>query len=165
MPKGYKHGYCYTPEYFTWQHIKARCHNKNSPRYPEWGGRGIRMCEQWLNNPAAFIEYMGKKPSPQHSIDRIDNSKGYEPGNCRWATPEEQSSNRKGFVREIEFNGITKNLSEWSRHFGINRELLKYRIDAGWSLSDAFTKPSRRNNAGSAGKSGTDRAHAMGQTS
>lgn len=147
MPKGenwIKHGLCRTPEYTTWCLIKSRCHNKNHPRFLEWGGRGIVVCEKWRDNFLEFYKDMGKKPTPKHSIDRINNDDGYNPHNCRWASPEEQASNRKGFVREIKYNGITKNLSEWARHFNINREMLKWRVDAGWDLPRAFFQSSSK---------------------
>jgi hypothetical protein len=83
------------PEYRTWQFVKDRCHNERSVHFPRYGGRGIRLADEWLNDPAAFIAYMGPKPTPRHSIDRYPNQSGnYEPGNVRWATYAEQNQNR-----------------------------------------------------------------------
>lgn len=84
-----------TPEYKTWCGIKNRCKHPYMKSYKYYGGRGIRMCDRWANSFEAFLADMGTKPTPQHSIDRIDNDKGYEPGNCRWATAHEQVMNRR----------------------------------------------------------------------
>lgn len=82
--------------YRTWQFVKDRCHNERSIHYPRYGGRGIRLAAIWLNEPVAFVAYMGPKPSPRHSIDRFPDQNGdYEPGNVRWATYEEQNQNRR----------------------------------------------------------------------
>src|SRR5690606_36132486 len=79
------------PEYQTWLRIKKRCHNPLDKSYPQYGGRGIEVCQEWRESFQAFLRDMGPRPSPHHSIDRLDGTKGYSPDNCRWATKEEQA--------------------------------------------------------------------------
>lgn len=89
-----KHGLYNTPAYKTWASIKRRCYETGNAAYPHYGARGILMDEHWRNDPAAFIGYVGQPPTADHSLDRIDNGKGYFPGNVRWATPVEQANNK-----------------------------------------------------------------------
>jgi hypothetical protein len=96
--KNTKHGMKHSDEYKTWSGMKMRCINKNAPDYERYGGRGITMCDEWLNSFMSFFLHIGPKPSKKHSIDRIDNNKGYEPGNVRWATKLDQVKNRRDSI-------------------------------------------------------------------
>jgi len=108
-----------TSEYEAWQGMFKRCYNHNTVRFENHGGRGIEVCERWKKFEN-FFEDMGKKPTPKHSLDRINNDGNYEPSNCRWATPKEQCYNRRS-TRFIEYNGVTKILQEWSDFFGLSK--------------------------------------------
>jgi hypothetical protein len=89
------HGMARTPEYKAWDGARARCTNPKNRKYPLYGGRGITMDPAWLKSFAAFFAEVGLRPSPGHSLDRIDNDRGYEPGNVQWRTATEQNRNRR----------------------------------------------------------------------
>lgn len=95
-----KHGYArgsgkVAPEYRIWVGIITRCTNPKATSYPRYGGQGVTICDAWRNDFTVFYAELGPRPTPQHSIDRIDGHRGYESGNCRWATPKEQTANRR----------------------------------------------------------------------
>lgn len=117
-----------------------RCRNPANRSYHRYGGRGITVCDRW-NEFSAFFEDMGPRPSPRHSIDRVDNDKGYEPGNCRWATKKEQSRNREA-NRIVRFQGRDMTVAEACELVGISQELAKQRLDSGQPVERAF-RPAR----------------------
>ena|SRR6266567_934956 len=98
-----KHGFArrgkVVPEHKAWREAIARTTNRNNKGWPYYGGRGIRVCPRWLASFAAFFKDVGPRPSPAHSLDRIDNDGGYEPGNVRWATKKQQANNRRKAAR------------------------------------------------------------------
>lgn len=94
MAKRLKHGMTKSPTYNSWDSAKGRCTRPSMANYHKYGGRGIRMCERWASSFEAFLADMGPRPNGT-TLDRIDNAKGYEPGNCRWATGAEQSLNQR----------------------------------------------------------------------
>ncbi|MEL7495495.1 MAG: hypothetical protein AAGJ95_16245 [Cyanobacteria bacterium J06554_11] len=134
-----KHGKHKSRAYKAWEGFKQRCFNSNNPEYHNYGGRGITVCDRWLEF-AAFYADMGEPPSAKHSIDRIDNEGNYEPGNCRWATPTEQARNRR-VNHAIEYKGETKCMTEWAEHLGMPITTLRGRLRTGWTVEDAFEIP------------------------
>jgi hypothetical protein len=122
--------------YETWATMKARCHNKNHKRYPLYGGRGISVCDRWLDFEN-FVSDMGQKPSEKHSLDRIDNDKGYCPENCRWASQTEQVRNRRNSIR-LTARGETKTLTEWLDVSPVSYNTLLARLRLGWAHEDAI---------------------------
>lgn len=138
-----KHGQYLTPEYRTWQDIIKRCHNPKTKCYPRYGGRGIKVCERWRNSFENFIEDMGKKPSPKHSIERRENNGDYEPSNCHWATNEEQVRNKRTNVF-LEWNGKRMIVADWAKEIGVDQFTLYARISNGWSTERALTTPTKR---------------------
>ncbi len=129
------------PEYNTWEGIKQRCHNPNEKRYAEYGGRGITVCVRWRESFEAFLADVGSRPSPEHSLDRLDNDRGYEPGNVRWATRSQQQRNRRTTNHRLTFRGETRCVTEWAEILGISERTLRARAVRGWSAERALTTP------------------------
>jgi hypothetical protein len=141
------HGAYRTTEYRIWQGIKNRCSNPNDPRHKWYGARGIFMCVEWRDSFVAFRNYVGHRPSLQHSLDRIDNDRGYEPGNVRWALGAQQQRNSRS-SRCYELDGQSKTLTEWIEEMGeagISYDTVRQRVEKfKWSLRDALTRPLRK---------------------
>lgn len=131
-----KHGGSYSSEYQAWLKAKRRCFDPKDISYRNYGGRGIYMCDEWCADFGSFVRDVGPKPSPVHSLDRIDNDRGYEPGNCRWATRSEQSRNTRR-NRWIGIGGQRKLLTDWSVDSGVSTTTIGRRLDAGWPARDA----------------------------
>lgn len=122
----YEHGYGKTRIYGVYGKMKERCYNPKNPSYHRYGGRGITMCDEWLNDPKAFCEwayangYKEDAPYGECTVDRIDNNKGYSPDNCRIVNEKVQANNRStNFL--IEHNGETKTLAQWRDYFGMTQ--------------------------------------------
>lgn len=132
------HGMRLSQEYNTWSQMKKRCNNKNDKSYKNYGGRGIIICDRWLESFENFFEDMGLKPSPKHSIDRIDNNGNYEPNNCRWATQYEQNNNYSRNIF-IEINEERKTIKEWCNIYNLPYHKIYQRIvKLKWSAKKAF---------------------------
>jgi hypothetical protein len=127
------------PEYAIWKGMRSRCHCPGDTNYRYYGARGIRVCARW-DSFADFLADMGPRPTPLHSIDRIDSNGDYEPDNCRWALRRDQLRNRRSNVL-IELNGETKCITDWCVHFGISITTVYTRLSRGWSLEDALNTP------------------------
>jgi len=134
------HGQSRTREYWCWRAMIARCYNPKDAGYENYGGRGITICDRWRASVLNFIEDMGRVPSPDHSIDRINVDGNYEPGNCRWAVTAVQVSNKRCNHR-LTYNGVTRTLAEWSRATGFAHLTILARLRRGWSVERALTAP------------------------
>jgi len=132
-----------TSEYRSWCSMRNRCNNTTNDGYPDYGGRGIIVCDRWINSFENFLEDMGEKPTPKHSIDRIDNNGNYEPSNCRWATRKEQMNNKRSNVL-ILYNEELLNIAQWSERFNLSRDVIEYRLKANWKTGKIFTKEIRK---------------------
>lgn len=137
------HGKRYTPEHGIWCGIKRRCLNERDVQFANYGGRGISMYPDWIVSFESFFQYVGPRPSKNHSIDRIDNNGNYEPGNVRWATPIEQANNTR-FNRLITVKGITKTIAQWESEMGCRKEMIRQRINRlGWNPEVAIFTPKK----------------------
>lgn len=125
------------PEYKVWQDMKYRCESNVASGYERYGGRGIIVSELWNKSFQTFYKDMGKRPSDSHSLERINNDGNYEPGNCRWATRQEQASNRRS-NRFFTMDGDTKTLKQWSDFYDCKYKTVHARIQAGYSIERAL---------------------------
>jgi hypothetical protein len=128
-----------TPEYKAWVDMKKRCLNTGSRNYKNYGGRNIAIEPRWIDDFAAFFADIGPRPSPKHSLDRIDNDKGYFPGNVRWALPPIQNNNRSD-NRWLTYRGVTLTVAQWSRRTGMPYNTLYGRLAKGWSVKRAIER-------------------------
>lgn len=128
-----------TPEYTSWVAMTSRVFDPNTAYFKHYGGRGITRCERW-SSFENFLEDMGLKPSPKHSLERKNNELGYSPENCCWATPKEQAANTRNTVRTT-YKGETKCIREWSELTGLNYGTLHSRIKRGWPIDRAIETP------------------------
>jgi hypothetical protein len=133
------HGLSKTPTHRTWIHMWDRCRRPSCSAYPNYGGRGITVCERWRSFEN-FLSDMKEKPSPLHSIERINNDSNYEPGNCRWATRSEQDLNKRT-NRLLEWRGKTQPIAAWEQELGISRSALRMRLRNGWTVERALSTP------------------------
>lgn len=139
MPRGRKpgcgrHNKHKTPEYKAWEHMKARCSNPMHPKYKNYGGRGIEVCDRWQDFVKFWID-VGPRPSKEHSLDRINNDGNYEPGNVRWATRKQQMNNQTN-TRRVCWMGIDRPITEWSEILGVNYGTLSGRYRKNWTAEE-----------------------------
>lgn len=139
-----KHGRSGSPEYASYTQMRRRCLNPNHKDYPRYGGRGITICDRWLDSFENFYADMGKRPSLKFSLDRKNNDLGYSPSNTKWSTPYEQQNNRSS-NHKIPYNGRTQNICQWADELNIKRRTLRSRISQlNWSIEKALTTPVRQ---------------------
>ena len=136
-----KHGMARTRLYRSWTSMRNRCNWKKDKEYKHYGGRGIKVCDEWQNNFEPFMEWaLSNGYDDTLTIDRIDVNGNYEPDNCRWITRKEQNNNMTSNVR-LTHNGVTHNLTEWSKITEISYSTLQGRIRRGWKTEDILFKP------------------------
>lgn len=142
-----KHGLRNHPLYKTWSHMMDRCNNPKNKSYRDYGARGISVCKEWSgdNGLANFIRDMKEKPGQFHSIDRIDNDRGYSKDNCRWVTRDIQNKNTRKNIH-IEYDGRIAVARDWDRISGFSGGTVRRRIVKGWTIEEALTTPVREGN-------------------
>ena len=133
------HGMVGTSEYWAWRDIKKRCYNPNNKWYCNYGGRGIKMQENWITNFMQFYEDVGPKPSKGYSIDRIDNNGDYTAENCRWASKETQDNNRRTNVF-VEYENQKKTIAQWAKQFNVDPAMFRYFLNKGLNVEQAAKK-------------------------
>ncbi len=162
--RGEHHGHCRgpraaprrSPEYRAWCNMRGRCDDTSNAQWADYGGRGIEVCVRWASSPSAFLADMGQRPTPAHTVDRIDNDSGYWCGraecpdcgpagrtcNVRWATRTEQCRNKRN-NRFITIDGLTRCVAEWCEVTGVTFSAFKERIKRGWDERRALYEPMR----------------------
>lgn len=129
----------YSREWNSWRAMRKRCLCPTYDAFDRYGGRGIVICERWLDSFENFLADMGPRPLGK-TLERVNNDKGYEPGNCEWATPQVQNSNTRTNIM-LTVDGITKSLPTWAGISGLRSQLVKGRIYAGWDHKTAIFTP------------------------
>lgn len=137
------HGMSHTKEYAAWQGMKGRCFNPNDGEYGNYGGRGISVCEEWVNSFETFFKDVGPCPTKGHSLDRIRVNGNYCKDNVKWSNKYEQARNRRN-NRIIEYKGKSQTLIEWSIELNIPRLCITKRLKRGWTIEEALETPYSR---------------------
>ncbi len=139
QPTHFIHGGKRSRLYRTWCNMKSRCSNPHRDHYDCYGGRGITVCDEWINDFAAFRAWaLDNGYSDDKTIDRIDVSKGYSPDNCRWSAQKEQCRNRRNTLF-YKHNGVRKPFIEWCEQFGVNYKLAHARYKKGYAFEQIFS--------------------------
>lgn len=134
------HGMSKTNIYMSWSTMVSRCYTPTHGSFPKYGARGVGVCDRWRYSFSHFYSDMGNKPTPKHTIERINSAKDYSPDNCRWATQAEQNRNKNN-NHIIVYNGRSQCLMDWANETGIGFHTLAARIKNGWTLERAMTEP------------------------
>ncbi len=138
------HGNCfpgnYSPEYYAWSGMKQRCLNPNAQGFHRYGGRGIKVSSLWINDFPKFLSDVGKRPSSEHSLDRINNNGNYEPGNVKWSTKVEQQRNRR-VTKRILYGGENLTIPEWNEKLNFPIGVLEKRLGRGYTIQQAIEIP------------------------
>lgn len=135
-----------TPEYTAWSHMLQRCENTKCAEYENYGGRGITVSDEW-HDASIFLRDMGPKPSPKHSLERIDNSKGYSRENCKWATSVEQCNNTRRNVL-LTFEDRTQTAAQWAREKGLTYKMMERRLLNEWTTEEILSIPASSDKQG-----------------
>jgi hypothetical protein len=125
--------------YQSWRDMIRRCTDPKNKNYDRYGGRGIKVCQRWLDSFANFLADMGEAPEGM-TLERSDNDVDYSPANCRWASREEQQRNTKT-TKFYEFNGISLCVRAWEEKLGLSRGALCHRLQKGWPVEKALSTP------------------------
>lgn len=140
MKNSIKHNLTDTRIYRTWQNMKNRCYNKKVKSYKNYGGRGIKVCEEWKNNFMSFYNWaINNGYKEDLTIDRINNNGNYEPNNCRWITKEEQANNKRN-NHFLTYQNQTLTINQWSKKLNIPRETIKTRINNNLEINKILSK-------------------------
>lgn len=131
------HGMSKSPEFYLWNAMIQRCHNQRNQSYSDYGGRGIGVHPDWRADFSRFFSHVGPRPSDKHTIERIDNSRGYEPGNVRWSTRAEQSRNKRN-NHWITHSGRTMCITDWIKELGLNKGTVYSDIKEGRTIPSAL---------------------------
>jgi hypothetical protein len=129
-----------TPEYQAWRGMINRCYRAKTSQYPNYGGRGIMVCDRWRHSFSNFLMDMGMRPSSNHSLDRKNVNGHYAPENCIWSLPQEQARNRRNSIL-LTFRGETLTAAEWADKLSLSRPMVFWRIHQGWPVEKILTAP------------------------
>jgi hypothetical protein len=133
------HGDSNSPEYKVWAGMWTRCTNPKQASFKDYGARGVTVCKRW-EDYGKFLEDMGRRPTPKHTIDRADNNKGYSPNNCKWVPRKEQNRNKLNTIL-ISYRGEKRLLNDWCELLKLPPSTIRMRLWRGWPVSDAFEFP------------------------
>jgi hypothetical protein len=147
----------YPETYAAWSAMRTRCCNPNYNGYRHYGGRGIKICARW-DDFELFLQDMGPKPHPKHTLDRIDVNGDYEPRNCRWATWTEQARNKRNTVI-VQYDGVDMHLTDAAVAAGIGHSTLYSRIHRGVTIEELFDKSLRHKISEGVTRAASKRTH------